>query len=287
LIELKKNWFSIFELSSIWNCQVTDILHFGQSNQLEICFDWKIFNEKLRSKYFFGCLACFIEGEEFFFGPMGYKRFKVIEEVSFKEQQLWQLQRLCTIEELEEIKDYEFVPYEPVEHSETSLFTRFVAINSELLFNSGTDQIVLPYSNDLTAPWRLGFLGDFDFCIFTSKSTDFNKSPPFQLNIDDLIVTKMEKERFESNLGNKESKSQTLTNLFIPNENRTKWLIILGEAINTHFSKDRARDPKKNVVVEWIKAEAVKNGINPSDNIANAIFTIIKPEDHNPKKKRG
>ena len=57
-------------------------------------------------------------------------------------------------------------------------------------------------------------------------------------------------------------------------------------AIKEFFSPRKNIDAKKEEVVEWI----VNNGksLNPpvSVNIAEAIFTIIRPIDHNPRKRR-
>jgi hypothetical protein len=73
----------------------------------------------------------------------------------------------------------------------------------------------------------------------------------------------------------------------IPETNLTPWLSILIEAIHQHFPEGREIDPKKASVVEWILEKAKKEGITESKNIADAIFTIIKPQNHNPKKRKG
>ncbi len=58
------------------------------------------------------------------------------------------------------------------------------------------------------------------------------------------------------------------------------------KAIKEFFSPRKSIDAKKEEVVEWI----VNNGktLSPpvSVNIAEAIFTIIRPIDHNPRKRR-
>ncbi|GAC32908.1 hypothetical protein [Paraglaciecola polaris] len=118
------------------------------------------------------------------------------------------------------------------------------------------------------------------------------------LHENQLIVTTREVRLFEKKYLNparssaptktlKEEMASDENQLTIPIENSTGWLEILVETLRVHFPENRTRDPKKASVVEWIKAEAKKKGINPSDNIANAIFTIIKPDNHNPKKPRG
>lgn len=52
------------------------------------------------------------------------------------------------------------------------------------------------------------------------------------------------------------------------------------------FSPRKSIDAKKGEVVEWIKAEGKKLNLEVSDNVTASMFTIIKPTNHNPKKKR-
>jgi hypothetical protein len=64
------------------------------------------------------------------------------------------------------------------------------------------------------------------------------------------------------------------------------WLIIQQSAIEQFFKPRRNPDAKRDAVVEWIKQQAETAGLPDSNNIAAAIFTIIKPTNHDPKKKR-
>ncbi|GEM_PF-2433493 len=66
----------------------------------------------------------------------------------------------------------------------------------------------------------------------------------------------------------------------------TSWLTIQQAAINQFFNPRRNPDAKKEEIVEWIKAAAVNAGLPDSQNVPSTIFTIIKPENHDPKKKR-
>lgn len=66
----------------------------------------------------------------------------------------------------------------------------------------------------------------------------------------------------------------------------TNLLKIQNLAIKNFYESRRRADPKKDEVTEWIKSEAAKLEITISQNIADAIFTIIKPDDHNPKIRR-
>ena len=66
----------------------------------------------------------------------------------------------------------------------------------------------------------------------------------------------------------------------------TKWLKIQQAAILEFFSPRQEVDSKKDVVLSWIESKAIKAGIKNPTNVAKAIFTIIKPEDHSPKIRR-
>lgn len=61
---------------------------------------------------------------------------------------------------------------------------------------------------------------------------------------------------------------------------------IMRRAKHEFFSPSRQRDPKRDTVIDWIKAEMISEGEDPSDNIASAMFTIMKPADHNPRRGR-
>lgn len=67
----------------------------------------------------------------------------------------------------------------------------------------------------------------------------------------------------------------------------TSWLFIQWAATAKFFEQRGAVDAKKDEVVDWIISEAKKAGLPYSKNIAEAIFTIIKPHDHDPRKRRG
>ena len=62
----------------------------------------------------------------------------------------------------------------------------------------------------------------------------------------------------------------------------TPLLDLLHRAIAKFFGPDRVLDAKTEEVVSWLR----EHGEGVSANVAEAMFTIIKPNDHNPKKKR-
>lgn len=66
----------------------------------------------------------------------------------------------------------------------------------------------------------------------------------------------------------------------------TDLMNILNLAVNNFFNPRLMVDPKKDEITEWLKAKGKELNVNVSDNVADSIFTIIKPNDHNPKIKR-
>ena len=66
----------------------------------------------------------------------------------------------------------------------------------------------------------------------------------------------------------------------------TKWLEVQQAAIAEFFSPRRDTDAKKEDVILWIEAKAKELKITAPNRIATSIFTIIKPEDHSPRKRR-
>jgi hypothetical protein len=69
-------------------------------------------------------------------------------------------------------------------------------------------------------------------------------------------------------------------------EYTTDLLLILNLAINEFFNPRNSQDAKQEEVSEWIENKGKELKITVSKNVADAMFTIIKPHDHNPKIKR-
>jgi hypothetical protein len=67
----------------------------------------------------------------------------------------------------------------------------------------------------------------------------------------------------------------------------TPLLEIQKDAIAEFFVPRRDKDPKKEEVIQWIMDRMHVAGLPESKNIAAALFTMIKPLDHNPRKRRG
>lgn len=96
----------------------------------------------------------------------------------------------------------------------------------------------------------------------------------------DPIITREERDRFEREYG------QAISQATKSNSYSTAYIEVLQEAISQFFEPRHDVDPKKAEVVEWVNGRLADMGM-PSENIAQAIFTIIKPPDHSPRKRRG
>lgn len=70
-----------------------------------------------------------------------------------------------------------------------------------------------------------------------------------------------------------------------PDIYRTDLLDILNQAANEFFNPRKNLDAKKEEVTQWIIEKGKENKVNVSSNVADAMFTIIRPRDHNPKKR--
>jgi hypothetical protein len=66
----------------------------------------------------------------------------------------------------------------------------------------------------------------------------------------------------------------------------TPWLTVVQEAIDKFFNPRRDTDAKAEEVVNWVRQRAQAKDLGNSKKIAEAVFTIIKPTDHNPKARR-
>ena len=72
----------------------------------------------------------------------------------------------------------------------------------------------------------------------------------------------------------------------VSDDYKTDLLKIQTLAINEFFNPRKNVDAKQPEVTEWIKDKGKQLNINVSNNVAASMFTIIKPIDHQPKKKR-
>ena len=85
----------------------------------------------------------------------------------------------------------------------------------------------------------------------------------------------------------KQEASQNMTGTITPATTySTKWLEIQQAAIQEFFSPRHEVDAKRDAVISWIETKAEELKITAPNRIATSIFTIIKPEDHSPRKRR-
>ncbi|HUM99187.1 MAG: hypothetical protein B7X12_00640 [Halothiobacillus sp. 20-53-49] len=95
-------------------------------------------------------------------------------------------------------------------------------------------------------------------------------------------------DRFEDECGVETPNSDMADEIKLqPTNYTTPYMEIMKETIATYFEPRRDIDAKREEVVEWVNKRLIEVGIGDSKNIATAIFTIIKPTDHNPRKRRG
>ena len=101
----------------------------------------------------------------------------------------------------------------------------------------------------------------------------------------EIEISELEKRisEIEKKFDSSNNDSNKLTSCF---DYSTPWLKVLDEAILKFFSPRHEVDPKKEEVVEYIEKRAQEEGISDPASIAKSVFTIIKPHDHNPKKRR-
>jgi hypothetical protein len=245
----KVNWYTLEELAIHWGTNILKILDLSQRDGLKIYFNWV----ELKSK-FGDAVEIFTDNNQ-----DSYEDY-VIRKIVFKELN----------------NDYDYQKYIPYNHP---LHELAVLQHHDVGGFRNRSEVKL---QDIEG---YDYIGDYILYIASHDNTQIT------LKITDLVVTTDEINRF-SHLNRKHIKSNTSSNnVSEVNLNVstyiTPWLTLLERAKIEHFPDNRNIDPKKDVVTDWILQEAYKLGINPSEHIANAIFTIIKPENHNPKKKRG
>ena len=107
---------------------------------------------------------------------------------------------------------------------------------------------------------------------------------PFRLDIKTHylapIITREERDRFES------EHAMSDTPVTRSGTYSTHYIEVMHNAVAEFFEPRHDVDPKKAEVVDWVNTRLAEKGLR-SDNIAQAIFTIIKPADHDPRKRRG
>lgn len=96
------------------------------------------------------------------------------------------------------------------------------------------------------------------------------------------VITREEVDRFEKTLEVQDAENPKPT---LPSYT-TPYLQVMYEAVTEFFEPRRTVDAKREEVEAWISTRLQAAGTEGSKRIASAMFTIIKPSDHNPRKRR-
>lgn len=117
--------------------------------------------------------------------------------------------------------------------------------------------------------------------IFKNKITSID----YDINGKTYLKSVKSNNEFESkslNLNQTEVSSVTNETIY-----STSLLKIQDLAVNEFFYPRKSVDAKQEEVTDWIIHKGNEFDIIVSDNVASAMFTIIKPIDHNPRIRRG
>ncbi|WP_372796880.1 hypothetical protein [Litorivivens sp.] len=98
----------------------------------------------------------------------------------------------------------------------------------------------------------------------------------------EVIITQDERIRFEKATWLKGASPSLLGCA----EYSTPILELMQAVVEKFFHPRPSVDPKKDAVVSWIIERMKNDELDPSINLAEAIFTIIKPPDHNPRRRK-
>jgi len=121
------------------------------------------------------------------------------------------------------------------------------------------------------------------------KYLPFHEEPtdrePFFLDVtaqyQSPFITREERSRFEHQHGMVDAPIRN------NDEYTTPYIDVMRDAISNFFEPRHNVDAKSDEVESWIAKRLEAEGIEGSKRIASAMFTIIKPSDHNPRKRRG
>lgn len=145
------------------------------------------------------------------------------------------------------------------------------------------------YRIDAPTEWQITVLETFDGKEYAladnpPPGAGPTECSPFRLDITHSyirpVITLEERDRFEGRAklaGGAVSGADAYS---------TPIMDVMREAVAEFFEPRRSVDPKKAEVVDWVHGRLGEKGL-ASNNIAEAIFTIIKPDDHDPRKRRG
>ena len=252
---LQKHWYTVKELSDKWQCPISDLIHYAQTGELEVCADWKELTEKFNSFHhdlMFGERAVFIEQQEYYFSEPEFKRPEVISGIKFKES-------LFPILALKEAKSKDVIIYEPDLNENSPAISRLIALDSELFFHIYDDHLWLPASSSPDLPRRIGFLSDFDFCLFSETLKGMS------LSLDSIVVTKAEIDKLESAERDKRNNADPKP------ENQEKYLKIIMGMIG--LLKEQSASYTQNVIVDKLLEKFADTDLFPGETTIKQVFS--------------
>lgn len=268
-------WFTVSELCKKWDCTALDLLHLAQTQQLSLYVDWHQLernnNVFTRADFFFVHRKGFSDS---------YPSANFIEDVRFVNQGRFDASGR--------------EKYQPV----TSNILGRMAYASEIVITNviennihfGDFAVIESRNPNGLSDWYTNntglFVGDYELIC------EYEESFGPSIKIDNFIVLnsgveniEKKQEQIEPNTPIDEPKSRSDSVLDSLPYN-TKLLELLFKAMKELFPEDRKNDPPKAIAVAEMMILAEEMGVDLSKNIADAIFTVIKPDDHNPKKRR-
>ena len=166
--------------------------------------------------------------------------------------------------------DEEVETYLPVVDEDTPVIARLIALKSELFFGLSGDCIWLPCSYTYSDPERIGFLSDYDFCLFS------NKIEGVSLHIDQLVITMAEKKRVEGKiLSDERNKAKELL-LGIDEEQIPDNLYFALSLYKQawHELPDDMRKPLKKDLENLLKQKGLTNS-----ELINSIIKVSTPNN--------
>ena len=267
----EKDWFTLEEIARRWGCAVDDLLHYGMSDKLTLCFRPGVhpINYVLS--------PCTIK-DDGGFELSADKQVTVLDNSTE-----WANLECC-------ITDFSLIGLSKFELLEISMHGKWEGYM--LLISCIYDHFNKPMFNNKILGHEEVFTSPKSGDSFTVSAGfgDYKDGHPpmFSVSLQDILVPKEERDRFEKTyrIG---AFAGTMPNLSEPtqiNSYTTEYINIMQAAISEFFETRRNFDASREKVVPWIKSLMKTKGLPDSENIASAMFTIIKPPDHDPRKKR-
>jgi len=245
----EKGWFTLEEVAGRWGCTVDELLHHGGQGVLELCIYRHIKGCSQSYSNLAGENECEIEPSKGVGGGWVYRP--------------WYVAPICSTVDM--TWDFDHSPLLAI----SPLDIRRIEFRGGALIEHG-------------------MVGVFSCSYMGNTNLPFNEKDQ-EHTIDTLLVTRLERDRFEREyrIGAYAGTMPDLSKSDTQNIYTTDYINIMHAAINEFFEPRQSIDAKKDEVVAWIKAKLSEAGLLDSDNVATAMFTIIKPSNHSPRKRRG